>query len=114
MNWKRLIIALIIGALGGAFCAYGTTMAEIPGLVVDTPLLATIFWGRLMIGLVVGLAGSLVILKGVLANAALRGLILGAIMSVGLGFYGGMEILVIAGAIYGLIADVVATKFAGE
>jgi len=114
MNWKRLIIALVIAGLAGIFCAYGTTMVEIPGLVVDAPLLLTIFWGRLLIGLVIGFAGSLVILKGTLANAALRGLILGAIVSVGMGFYGGMEIMVFAGAIYGLIADVLATKFAGE
>ena len=32
----------------------------------------------------------------------------------GLGFYGGMELLVIFGALYGIIADVLATKFAGE
>ncbi len=114
MNWKRLLIALVIAAIGGAFCAYGTTMIEIPGLVVDTPLLATIFYGRLMIGLLVGLAGGVVLIKGELKNAALRGAILGAIMSVGLGFYGGMGVMVIAGTVYGLIADVLATKFGGE
>jgi len=114
MNWKRLIIALVIAALAGALCAYGTTMADIPGLIVDTPLLATIFYGRLMIGLLVGLAGGVAIINGELKNAALRGAILGAVMSVGLGFYGGMEIMIIAGAAYGLIADVLATKFAGE
>ena len=114
MNWKRLLIALLVAALGGIFCAYGTTMADIPGLVVDTPLLATIFYGRFMIGLLVGLAGGVVLIAGTLKNAALRGAILGAIMSVGLGFYGGMELLVIFGALYGIIADVLATKFAGE
>ena len=116
MNWKRLIIALVIGALGGAFCAYGTSMLdpEVVGFEITTALLATTFYNRLLIGLVVGLAGGIVLIKGTLANAALRGIILGAIVSIGIGFYGGMEILVLFGAIYGLLADLIATKIAGE
>ncbi|MBD3398587.1 hypothetical protein GF412_05085 [Candidatus Micrarchaeota archaeon] len=116
MNWKRLAIALLVGALAGVFCAYGTSELdpEEMGFEIDDALLITTFYNRLLIGLVVGLAGGVVLLNGVLANAALRGLVLGAVVSVAIGFYGGMEILVLFGAIYGLIADVVATKFGGE
>ena len=116
MNWKRLVIALAVGALCGMFCAYGTSELdpEEMGFGITTALLATTFYNRLLIGLVVGLAGGIVLLKGQLANAALRGIILGAVVSVAIGFYGGMEILVLFGALYGLIADVVATRLAGE
>ncbi|MEM4272677.1 MAG: hypothetical protein QXH30_03730 [Candidatus Bilamarchaeaceae archaeon] len=111
MAWKRLAIALVVGILVGIFCAYGTAMANVPGLVVDFALLATIFFNRLLIGLVVGLAGWMALVKGKLLNSALRGAILGALVSVGISFYGGGEILILFGMAYGLIADVVATRF---
>lgn len=111
MGTKRLAIALVVGMLAGIFCAYGTSMANVPGLVVDFGLLAMIFYNRLLIGLVVGLAGSIVLVKGKMLNAALRGVILGALVSIGISFYGGGEILILFGMIYGLVADVLATKF---
>lgn len=111
MVWKRLAIALVVGILTGIFCAYGTMNADVPGLLVDFGLLATIFYNRLLIGLVVGLAGGIVLVKGELLNAGLRGAILGALVSVGITFYGGGEILVAFGLVYGLVGDLLATKF---
>jgi len=111
MEMKRLAIAIVVGILSGIFCAYGTTMANVPGLVVDFGLLATIFYNRLLIGLTVGLAGGIILVKGEMLNAALRGLILGALVSIGISFYGGSEILILFGMTYGLVADVLATRF---
>ncbi len=116
MNWKRLIIALAIGALCGLFCAYGTSQLDpeaigIPGFEITFALLAATFYNRLLIGLVIGLAGGIVLVSGKLANAALRGAILGAIVTVAISFYGGAEILIAFGIVYGIIIDVVATKF---
>ena len=111
MEMKRLAIALVIGMLAGIFCAYGTTMANVPGLVVDMPLLAMIFYNRLLIGLAVGLAGGVLLVKGKMLNSALRGVILGALVSIGISFNGGGETLILFGMMYGLIADVLATKF---
>ena len=119
MNWKRLIVALVVGALCGLFCAYGTSQLDpesigIPGFEITFALLAATFYNRLLIGLVIGLSGGIVFLKGKLANAALRGAILGAIVTVAISFYGGAEILIVFGIIYGIIIDVAATKFAGK
>ena len=111
MEMKRLAIALVIGMLAGIFCAYGTTMVNVPGLVVNMPILAMIFYNRLLIGLTVGLAGGVVLVKGKMLNSALRGIILGALVSIGISFNGGGEILILLGMIYGLVADLLATKF---
>ena len=101
------------------FCAYGTSQLDpeaigIPGFEITFALLAATFYNRLLIGLVIGFAGSISILKGKMQNAALRGAILGGVVSIGMGFYGGMEIIVLFGIVYGIITDVAATRFAGE
>jgi ABC-type Mn2+/Zn2+ transport system permease subunit len=108
---ERMTIALAMAALFGFFCAYGTSTIEIPGFTMTMEYMLTIFYSRLMIGLLVGFAGCLVILKKPMANAALRGAMLGGIMSIGISFYGGAEIFIMAGIIYGMITDVVATRF---
>ncbi len=111
MGMKRLAIAIVIGMLAGIFCAYGTTVANVPGLVMTMPLLAMIFYNRLIIGLTVGLAGGVILVKGKMLNAALRGVVLGAIVSIGISFNGGGELLILFGMVYGLVADLLATKF---
>ncbi len=110
IDWKRMGVALLLAGIFGVFCAYGTAGVEIPGFEVKMPYLETIFYSRLLIGLVIGLAGSVKLLKSRLANAALRGGILGAVVSVGIAFYGGAEVFIAAGIVYGVITDLVATK----
>jgi hypothetical protein len=73
------------------------------------PYLYTIFYARLMIGFVIGLSENVKFLKGNLSNAALRGAIWGAIMSITISFYGGAVVFIGAGIVYGIITDVVAT-----
>ena len=116
MNWKRIIVAVVLGAIFGAFCAYGTSELdpEVVGFEIDSALLLTTFYNRVLIGLLVGVGGGVALLKDVMNNAALRGAVFGALISIGIGFYGGMEVLVAFGAVYGLITDVVSTKVAGE
>ena len=111
INWKRMLIALFFAGVFGVFCAMGTATVEIPGFVVTLPYLLTIFYARLLIGLVIGLSEHVRIISGEMKNAALRGGIFGAIVTVVIAFYGGTEIFILSGIIYGIITDALATRF---
>ena len=110
LDTKRMVISLLLAGLFGLFCAYGTATVEIPGLEVTMPLLATIFYGRLLIGFGVGLAGSWMIVQNETKNAVIRGAIIGAVVTPVIALYGGTEILMLSGIVYGIIIDVLATK----
>jgi hypothetical protein len=111
MNLKRLLIALVISAVFGIFCAYGTSTIEIKGFEITLPYLLTIFYARLLIGFFVGIGDNIEIIKNKYQNAAIRGAIFGIITSIVIAFYGGGEIFIIFGIIYGIITDLVATRF---
>ncbi len=111
MNVKRLIIAILISGLFGIFCAYGTSTVEIEGFEITLPYLLTIFYARLLIGFFVGIGEHIEILKKKYQNAALRGALFGFIASIVIAFYGGEAILVSAGIAYGIITDLIATRF---
>jgi len=111
MNIKRMSISLVVAALCGVFCAYGTSTVEIPGFEVTIPYLLTIFYNRLLMGFVIGLAGDVKILKKEPINSIIRGIIIGAIISVGISFYGGGFAFIGAGILYGALTDFLATRF---
>jgi hypothetical protein len=111
MNKKRFVISLIVAGLFGVFCAYGTSTVEIEGFDITLPYLFTIFYARLLIGFFVGIADHIKILKHIYQNAALRGALFGLIASIVIAFYGGGEILISAGIIYGILTDLIATRF---
>ena len=116
MNTKRILIATIIGLLAGIFCAYGAIWlvdkGEL-GFPLTAGMLAVIIYNRALLGFVVGLA------DGIKLHPALRGALLGmgvgmaiSIMSIADGdVMGGLELMPFSIA-YGIVADVVATKFA--
>lgn len=110
LNGKRMVISLALAAFFGFFCAYGTSMVEIPGFTVTMPYLLTIFYARLLIGVLVGFTENLKLVEGRMKNAALRGAKMGIIATIVIAFYGGWEIFIAAGIVYGIITDVVATK----
>lgn len=109
LNLKRMGIALVIIALFGVLCVYVQTLVT-PADQITMPYLMTIFYNRLLLGFVIGLSGSLKLLNGELANAVLRGGIMGAIVSLGISFYGSTGFIP-AGIVFGIITDLVATKF---
>lgn len=113
MNPKRLLICLFLGLFFGAGCAYGTmTSPMVPEFAKTTQWLLTTVYNRVLIGLFIGLVDKVqLVKKKKLFNAALRGGILGALVTLGISFYGGAIIYIIAGIIYGAITDVVGTKF---
>ena len=114
VNWKRMGISLLLAGFFGAGCAYGTSTAQIPGFTATMPYLLTIFYGRLLMGFIIGLAGGVVLVKGALKNAALRGGTIGAVCSIGISFYGGAAVFITAGIVYGVITDCVATRLSGK
>lgn len=118
MKVKRMIIALVVAALFGIYCAYATNeylkTAEIPGLEVSIGYLLTIFYSRLLLGFVIGFVEDVKLIRQRLLNSIIRGTIIGAIVSLGISFYGfftGAYIFIIYGMIYGAIIDLAATKF---
>lgn len=108
---KRMIIAILVASFFGFFCAYGTSMVEIPGFEMTAEYLATIFYSRLMIGLIIGVAEDFKITGKEPVNSLVRGGVLGGLMSGTISFYGGAVIFIAAGVIYGAITDFVATKW---
>jgi len=111
INWKRMGIALLVAAVFGIFCAYGTSTIEIPGFEVTLPYLLTIFYARLLMGFFVGFGENVKFVGSEMKNAVVRGAIFGAIATIAISFYGGGEIFMAFGIIYGIITDVLATKF---
>ncbi len=108
MKGKRLWISLLLGLIFGLFCAWGTA-SKFPGKF-DNFTLLSIVYNRVLIGLFIGIAGNIKL------GAALRGIIFGAVVSLQSALPGfsegiGSLVLVFAGMIYGLIIDLVATKF---
>jgi len=112
MNGKRLLIAIIVGVLAGVFCAYGTSQLKDATFSITTGLLASVFYNRVLIGFVVGIADNINL------NPVVRGAIIGAIVTMAMSIYsivdgqitGGL-VLIGFGVVYGIIADVLATKF---
>jgi hypothetical protein len=64
-----------------------------------------------LLGFFIGIDDHIKLLKKTYQNAALRGAIFGFIASVVIAFYDGGEILITAGVVYGIITDLIATRF---
>ena len=126
---KRFLIAGILGIAFGLFCSYlANSHAPVPGFW-GSALMYQIIFNRFLIGLVVAMAGVFTFCPvcGMGCKSWLRGLFWGAIISldIAIGVYlaPSMDaetmknifwITIGTGAVYGLIIDLVATKFAGE
>ena len=114
MNGKRIAIATVIGFLCGLFCAYGTVWiaASKPTLIVTTGLLAVVVYNRVLLSLFVGLGDTIPL------HPVLRGALIGVIVSLAMALMNMIDVDISDGAafigfgiVYGIIADVVATKF---
>ncbi len=108
MNYKRLIIGLIMGAILGVICIIGANLRYDGSL--STGYLFAFWFNRVLIGLFIGL---LVSIKKPL-HLALRGAFVGLLIS--FAFYSATEFLdvtgFLVGAVYGVIIEFVARKFA--
>ncbi|MGA1841143.1 MAG: hypothetical protein ACMUIU_11010 [bacterium] len=108
---KRLIISLITGALLGIICIIGGGIRA-RGIAGNELYLAAMWYNRVIIGLVVGLAGSWQITHTTL-NRYIRGALLGLMVSAAFFLSTGMRdvIAFIAGIVYGIIIEYVAYRF---
>jgi hypothetical protein len=117
VNGKRLGIALLSGALLGILCIIGVG-ARIPGgYLLNIVFLIGMWYNRVIMGLVIGLADEIIFIKGentrMWANSIVRGLLFGVLVSVAIFLSTEFRDLpsLFAGMAYGVIIDLVATAF---
>jgi hypothetical protein len=109
-NKKRLVISLICGALLGIICIFGVGIRL--GFGGNELFILATWYNRVIMGLVIGLAGGMTIIEGKL-NTLLRGLILGFMVSLALFLSTALRdpLGFMAGLAYGMIIDHLASKY---
>jgi len=110
INKKRLKISLIAGAFLGIFCIIGVGYRL--GYAGNEVFLFANWYNRVVMGLLIGLIADIKIVKSKY-NPLVRGLLFGLIVSSALFFTSELRdpLGFIAGIIYGIIIDSVATKY---
>jgi hypothetical protein len=106
---KRIIIALGAGAVLGIFCVLGASVRL--GWTGNQLLILSLWYNRLVMGLLIGLAGDLVLIEGK-SNWILRGALLGLVVSAAyfLTAGGGDWVSFLVGPVYGIIIEFVLQK----
>lgn len=110
MTSKRLTISLISGAVLGVFCILGGTVRL--GWQGNQLLLFSLWYNRVVMGLVIGLAADLRLLKGEL-NWLVRGAALGLVVSAAYFLTAGAAdwVSFLAGVVYGIIVEYVLLRY---
>jgi len=108
---KRLIISLTTGALLGVICIIGGTIRA-GGFKGNEFYIIGMWYNRIIIGLVLGLAAELKLVSNP-ANRYARGALLGLVVSLAFFISTGMRDIpaLIAGILYGIIIEFVAYRF---
>lgn len=114
MNLKRIGLATLLGAILGIFCILGAS-GRIGGWVGNEILIIGLWYNRVIMGILIGFAGSLKLFNkwkySKWLNSILRGGILGFLVS--LQFYLSTDLLdlptFLVGIPYGIIIDLVST-----
>lgn len=106
---KRIFIALVSGAVLGIFCILGASVRL--GWSGNQLLILSLWYNRLVMGLLIGLAGDLVLIHG-RSNWILRGAFLGLVVSAAyfLTAGGGDWVSFLVGPVYGIIIEFVLQK----
>jgi len=107
---KRLLLGVITGAILGIFCIIGASTRL--GWEGNQLLILALWYNRLVLGVMIGLAGNLVIIKKDW-NWMLRGAGLGLIVSAAYFLTsGGIDwVSFFAGVVYGVIIEFVLNRF---
>ena len=102
MNYKRIIGGIVLGAVFGGICVFLAKKC----ITICQLEAAEIFYSRLLIGLIIGVLGSLKI------SFILRGGLVGILISLATVIREPGEILLFSGAgmVIGIIIDLVLTK----
>ena len=117
VNYKRFLISTLMGAVLGVVCILGVGM-RIPGTYLDNIVYLMGIWSmRVLLGMTIGLAEGIVILKGEQwkkwVNVIIRGILFGLVFSTTLvlidPFFMSRWTTFAAGIAYGPIIDLIAT-----
>jgi hypothetical protein len=121
VDYRRVGIGIATGALLGVLCIVGVGTRLFAGAYLENMLyLFGMWYNRVIMGLLIGLAGGVMFIDrenpNSLANAALRGLILGVLVSSGIFLADAYQdvMSLLAGFAYGIIIDIVATQLTKE
>jgi hypothetical protein len=117
LNVKRIGFATLIGAVLGIFCILGAS-GRVGGWIGNEILLIGLWYNRVIMGLLIGFAGDLQLIKkdnrSKWLNSTMRGVILGFLVS--LQFYLSTNLLdllsFLAGILYGIVIDLLSTLLA--
>lgn len=113
-NYKRLWISVLLGAVLGVLCIIGVGYRV--GMTGNEWYLFGMWYNRVLMGVLIGFAGYWELIRGEgnsnLKNSAVRGLILGIIVTSAIFFSTEFRDMPswFAGMAYGVIIDVVATR----
>lgn len=107
---KRLKVSLITGAVLGIVCIIGASVRS--GFQSDTVMLFSLWYNRLILGLMIGLISSELELPKAIARGAFLGLIVSFSFYISTGFTDGVSFL--AGILYGMIIEYFALKYGRE
>lgn len=107
---KRLTIGILMGAFLGLFCIAGVGLRI--GFAGNELFLFSMWYNRVVMGLVVGLAGGLRIVDSPY-NVYVRGLVLGLVVTAAITFTSEFRDWpsFFAGLVYGVLIDWVATRY---
>jgi hypothetical protein len=111
---KRIGFATLLGAILGIFCILGAS-GRVGGWVGNEILLIGLWYNRVIMGLLIGFAGELHLIKNgnrsKWLNSTLRGAVLGLLVT--LQFYLSTSLLdlptFLVGIVYGIIIDLLST-----
>lgn len=102
-----------MGAIAGLLCLGGTALLN---LGISIEYLLHILYLRIVLGLILGIIGDIKLINHELGNPILRGAIMGVMLSIPLLMVPvptAMNYL-IAGIVFGIVIDVIASKLASE
>ncbi|MFB6076166.1 MAG: hypothetical protein ABEK17_03395 [Candidatus Aenigmatarchaeota archaeon] len=110
MKNKRIEISLISGALLGVICIFGVGLRM--GFEGNYAFLFSLWYNRLLMGFVIGIASGLKIIKSD-KNFLVRGLLIGLLVTFAHSFTTQFADFpsFFAGIIYGIVIDFIATKY---
>ncbi|MBD3406061.1 MAG: hypothetical protein GF411_08055 [Candidatus Lokiarchaeota archaeon] len=116
VDYRRLGISIVLGAVLGVLCIIGVGSRLPGGIIPNIIFLIGMWYNRVVMGLVIGLADDVMILKGKeksnIPNAVIRGLLFGILISSAIFLSTEFRDLpgLFAGFAYGVIIDAIATK----
>ena len=107
MFTKRLWVCLLSGAILGVICIVGALIRS--GFESDAYLLFSLWYNRLLMGLLIGAAWGNLSLSKIIGRGAVLGLIVSFAFYSSTGF--GDIVSFLAGILYGIVIEYVAFRF---